>query len=248
MKWDMAGRTILLTGATSGIGLSCAEQLAAAGARLILTGRDPATLASTLPTQADAVRIEVDLAKADAPATLAAELKRQAIGLDGAVFAAGLSAMRPVMMESPETLEKMWRVNFVGAAGTVGVLQKARLLRPGASLVFISSASAAIGGAGMVSYVSTKGAIESAVRALAVELAPQRIRVNAVAPGVVVTPMSDRNFARLSPEQKVSLEKRHPLGFGQPEDIAAAVAFFLDESSRWITGSILAVDGGFSVA
>jgi NAD(P)-dependent dehydrogenase (short-subunit alcohol dehydrogenase family) len=248
MNSEMTGRTILVTGATSGIGRACAERLAAVGARLVLTGREAATLNAVLADVDSTVRLEVDLAKPDAPSVIAAELKRLAVPLDGAVFAAGVSAMRPVMMESVDTLEKMWRVNYAAAIGTAGVLQKARLLRPGGSLVFFSSASAGSGGGGMVSYASTKGAIESAVRALAVELAPQRIRVNAVAPGVVVTPMSDRNLERLSADQRTALEKRHPLGFGQPDDVAAAVEFFLGQGSRWVTGAVLAVDGGFSVA
>jgi NAD(P)-dependent dehydrogenase (short-subunit alcohol dehydrogenase family) len=248
MNSEMTGRTILVTGATSGIGRACAERLAAVGARLVLTGREAASLNAVLADAASTVRLEVDLAKPDAPSVIAAELKRLAVPLDGAVFAAGVSAMRPVMMESADTLEKMWRVNYAAAIGTAGALQKARLLRPGGSLVFFSSASAGSGGGGMVSYASTKGAIESAVRALAVELAAQRIRVNAVAPGVVVTPMSDRNLERLSADQRTALEKRHPLGFGQPDDVAAAVEFFLGQGSRWVTGAVLAVDGGFSVA
>ncbi|MCU1326988.1 MAG: short-chain dehydrogenase [Bryobacterales bacterium] len=248
MSFNQARRTILVTGATSGIGLSCAQRLAAGGARLVLTGRDLATLALAVPDAEEAVRIEIDLARSDAGAAIAAELRGRTITLDGAVFAAGASAMRPLLMESPDTLEKLWRVNFMGTIGVAGALQKARLLKPGASLVFFSSASARTGGGGMVSYAATKGAIEAAVRALAVELAGQQIRVNAVAPGVVCTAMSDRHFAKLSADQKAALEKRHPLGFGQPEDVAAAVEFLLQEGSRWITGSVLVVDGGYSIA
>src|SRR4051812_1542389 len=103
--------TVLVTGGTSGIGFSCVRRLAAVGTRVVLTGREPATLAAAASGADDAVRIELDLAQQDAGLVLATELKRQAIALDGAVFAAGVNSIRPLLMESAATLDRVWRVN-----------------------------------------------------------------------------------------------------------------------------------------
>jgi len=151
------------------------------------------------------------------------------------------------MMESQQSLLNMWAVNVQGCFGLLGMALKSRLMAREGSIVLFSSVAARTGGAGLVSYTASKGAIESATRSLALELAPQKIRVNVVAPGIVRTPMSDSYLSKLSPEQITQLEAKHLFGFGQPEDVAGPVAFLLSEDARWITGSVLVVDGGYSI-
>jgi NAD(P)-dependent dehydrogenase (short-subunit alcohol dehydrogenase family) len=97
-----------------------------------------------------------------------------------------------------------------------------------------------------VVYAAAKGALISACRSAAVEFAPRRIRVNVVAPGVVETPMSQAWLQNLTSEQLAAVKQRHLLGFGEPVDVATAIAFLLSEQARWITGTTLVTDGGFS--
>jgi NAD(P)-dependent dehydrogenase (short-subunit alcohol dehydrogenase family) len=127
-----------------------------------------------------------------------------------------------------------------------GARQKSVLPAGGSSIVFISSVAALVGEPGASVYSAAKGALISLARSLAVELAAERVRVNCVIPGLVRTPMGDRLVKLLSPAEALELEKRHCLGFGDPSDIAAAVAFLLSDDARWITGTTLVVDGGYS--
>lgn len=110
----------------------------------------------------------------------------------------------------------------------------------------ISSVSGLVGFTPNVAYAMTKGAIISMTRALAIELAPKRIRVNCVAPGFIVTPLMKQTADMLGDDYENNLAAMHPLGLGTPEDVANAVAFFLSDMSKWITGTVLPVDGGYT--
>ena len=117
----------------------------------------------------------------------------------------------------------------------------------GAAFVWFSSVAALRGGSGAAVYSAAKGALIAAARALAVELAARRIRINVVSPGVVRTPQSEAFLAKLPADQLQALERAHLLGFGRPEDAAAAAAFLLSDDARWITGTNLVADGGLSI-
>jgi NAD(P)-dependent dehydrogenase (short-subunit alcohol dehydrogenase family) len=114
------------------------------------------------------------------------------------------------------------------------------------SIVFLSSVAGLTGQAGIAAYAASKGAIVSLTRALAVELAAEHIRVNCVAPGVVITEMGQELLGMLAPEQGAALEAMHLLGLGTPRDVSYAIAFLLAETARWITGTVLVVDGGYT--
>jgi NAD(P)-dependent dehydrogenase (short-subunit alcohol dehydrogenase family) len=236
-------RAILITGASSGLGRACADLLAQQGDSLVLVGRQGAVLREAFPSH---VVIDGDVQNEESHKAIAAEIKKQSILLDGVVLAAGIQEIRPLMMEGKMSLSKTWEVNVLGTLGLLGQLLKARLVQKGGSIVLFSSAATHAGGAGLVSYAASKGALEAATKSLALELASQRIRVNAIAPGVVKTPMSDAYMKRLTPEQVAHVEQAHPLGFGTPEDIAGPVAFLLSPAARWITGTVLLVDGGLT--
>jgi NAD(P)-dependent dehydrogenase (short-subunit alcohol dehydrogenase family) len=167
--------------------------------------------------------------------------------IHGWVLAAGVQKIRPLMMESRATLDSSWATNVQGGLLLLALAAKARMIAAGGSIVLFSSAATHSSGAGLVSYAATKGALEAATRSLALELAAQKIRVNAVAPGVVKTPMSDSYMAKLTEEQVRAIEREHPLGFGSPEDIAGPVAFLLSDESRWFTGQTMFIDGGLTI-
>ncbi len=237
-------KTILVTGASSGLGRAIAERLHTEGAGLILIGRNEERLNSVLP-DSTATRFLADLADETSLSSLIRSLKASS-PIHGWVLAAGVSQLRPLMMESPERLTALWKTNVMSGLGLMAGAIKSRIVAPGGSIVLFSSSAASSGGSGLVSYASTKSALEGAVRSLAVELAPQRIRVNGITPGVVDTPMSKAFLERLTQAQIDQLRARHPLGFGTPKDVAGPVSWLLSEDSLWVTGSILAIDGGFS--
>ena len=241
---QFAGKRILITGASSGLGRACADALVQDGAELVLVGRREEVLREAFPAPHHV--IAGDVSDEEFQKRLAGELKQAEKKLHGIVLAAGMQDIRPLMMESAASLNKVWQVNLFGTLGLLAQLLKARLVEKGGSIVLFSSAAATAGGAGLVGYAASKGAIEGATRSLAVELASQRIRVNAVAPGVVRTPMSDAYMKRFTAEQVTAVEREHPLGFGTLEDIAGPVKFLLSDAARWITGTVMMIDGGLT--
>jgi NAD(P)-dependent dehydrogenase (short-subunit alcohol dehydrogenase family) len=243
---DFSGKKILVTGASSGIGRACALQLKSAGAHIVAIGRNEAGL---LDIGLAATQIcTLDLADEAAVKAVIPRLKAEFGPLDGCVFAAGLHTFRPLIMESFNDIYRPWSINVQSCLGLLALLVKGRLIAKGGSVVLFSSAAARTAGAGAVSYAASKGAIESATSALALELASQKIRVNAVSPGVVRTPMSEGFLGKLTPAQLTALETRHPMGFGTPDDVASPVLFLLSNDARWITGAVLPVDGGYAIA
>ena len=241
-----SGKKILLTGASSGIGRACALRLGEAGASIVAIGRNEEAL-SSLGLAEQRVYL-ADLADEAAVKSLIPRLKADVGPLDGCVLAAGVHTFRPFLMESFQDIYRPWAVNVQGCLGLLALLVKGRLIAKGGSVVLFSSAAARTAGAGAVSYAASKGAIESATSALALELASQKIRVNAVSPGVVRTPMSEGFLGKLMPAQLTALEARHPMGFGIPDDVASPVLFLLSNDARWITGTVLPVDGGYAIA
>lgn len=244
---NLEGRTILVTGATSGIGRATAVYLSRLGARVIASGRHQERL--------DAVLAELegnghlgrifDLADLDAIAPWLKALCAEVGPLNGIAHCAGVQATRPIQAVKPDFVMDVLTQNL-GAALMLaqGFRLKACHGDP-ASLVYVSSSAALKTAPGNVVYAASKGGIVSAVRGLGVELVRDGVRVNAVAPAMVDTPMSDQFRAILSEENFQRVVDMHPLGLGRPDDVAAAIAFLLADTSRWITGSILTVDGGF---
>jgi NAD(P)-dependent dehydrogenase (short-subunit alcohol dehydrogenase family) len=246
--FDLSGRLILVTGASSGIGRATAVLLSRLGARLILVARNEQRLLETLRSlDGQGHRIEpFDLTAAE---MIPAWLRNLAISegpIHGLVHSAGIHKLRPIRVLSPEAVEELLRIDVVaGLALARGFSQKA-VAAPGASLVFLSSVVAFTGQSGHSAYAASKGAVVSMTRALSVEFAPQKIRVNCVAPGLVSTEMGKELLDTLLPAQADALRAEHLLGIGAPVDIANAIAFLLAETGRWITGTVLVVDGGYT--
>ena len=143
--------------------------------------------------------------------------------------------------------EKIFAVNVIaGFELAKYIIKKKNFNEDGGSLVFISSVMGSVGSPAKSAYCSSKGAITGGVKALALELASRRIRVNSISPAMVNTGRTKALLAKINAEEKNEIMKSHPLGIGKPEDVAYSCAFLLSDSAKWITGIDLKVDGGYT--
>lgn len=241
--FSLEGRTCLVTGASSGIGRACCLSIAAAGARVVATGRNPERLAETvdsLPGDGHQLLI-ADLVDGAARKELIAACPP----LDGIVHSAGVNRMAPARYTTEKVFKEILGTNLEAPLLLTSELLVAGRIQRGASVIFISSSSALTGAAGLLAYASSKAALLGATKVLAGELAREEIRCNCLLPAMVRTPMIEGGT--LTGEQLAADEARYPLGYGEPSDIASAAIFFLAGASRWITGQSLVLDGGIGL-
>jgi NAD(P)-dependent dehydrogenase (short-subunit alcohol dehydrogenase family) len=240
------GKLVLLVGGYSGIAATAARRLANEGASLVLLGRQEEKLKETLATLSGS-RHEIVVADAAFSEQLqpAVQIGRKRGGYAGAVVCAGSHVSRPLSVLSREGIAQAFEANVTTALLATAAFAKAAA-KDGGSIVWFSSVAALRGTATFAAYSAAKGALISAARVAAIELASRRIRVNVIAAGVVDTPMSAGWLAMLNEEQKAALKHRHLLGIGRPEDLAGVIAFLLSDDARWITGSVVTADGGLA--
>ena len=211
---------------------------------MVATGRSRERLSETLrslPGDSHA-GFPADLTRAEELDKLVQQMPQ----LDGIVHAAGVQKYLPLKFISGQALREMLLVNYEAPVLLTQSLLKHKALRSGASILFISSLAGLTAVCGNAIYSGTKAALMASARVMALELAPQRMRVNCIAPGMVRTPMAQQMATVVSAEQMAAHEKLYPLGFGRPEDVANVGVFLLSDASRWITGQTLIIDGGFS--
>ena len=239
-------KTILITGETTGIGLATAQLLSAEGAKVIVTGRNPETLAaakSVLP--ADAVIIRSDSGSLSDAQSLGDEVKKHTDRLDGVFLNAGVGQFSPFETETPQHYDDMFNINVRGPYFQLQSLLP--LLGNPSTVVFTSSIAASLSLPNMSIYAATKAAIVSFGKTLAVELAPRGIRVNTLSPGPVDTPIIDK--AGIPPEAKDALASKSLVKrWGRSEEIAKLARFLLSDDSSFIIGEEIVIDGGMSRA
>lgn len=245
-SFDLAGRRALVTGAGRGIGEACAVALAGAGADLILVSRSP----EELNRVAEAVRSlgrEAQVVPCDVTDGAAVSVCVDAAGaVDILVNGAGTNVPEPFVEVSEEHLDRIMDVNLKGTFLVAQAVARSLLERdaPG-SIVNVSSQMGHVGDARRTAYCASKHAVEGLTKALAVELAPSRIRVNSVAPTYIETPMT-RPFLE-DPEFRQRTLDRIPLGrVGTVDDVVGAVLYLASPASALVTGSSLRVDGGYT--
>jgi len=241
-------KRILVTGASSGIGFAAAAQLAREGATIVAVARDVNRLEQSIQQWNEPARhlaLPFDVRDENAVDAAALTIRKSTETLDGAVLCAGQHALRPLQVTKLEWMNELLASNLTATLLCSKLVLKAAS-KDGCSMVWLSSVAALTGNAAEIVYSAAKGALISACRSAAAEFSTRRIRVNTVAPAIVETPMSTAWLAALSPDQLAAVKQRHLLGFGAPSDVASAIAFLLSDEARWITGTTLVVDGGFS--
>lgn len=245
--FSLVGKTVLITGASSGIGQATAVACSRMGARVFVTARNEERLQQTFEQLNRAVEGHMQLL---ADLTSQDELERlleMLPPLDGAVFCAGNSTTLPLQFGSREKFDEMFNVNFFAPVELLRLLYKKKRLNKGASVVLIAS----IGGThsfmpGNGVYGASKAALNSIMKYAAREYASRRVRVNSICPGMVDTPLIHRGT--ITEEQLAEDAKKYPLGrYGVPDDIANGAVYLLSDASCWLTGHDLVIDGGFSI-
>lgn len=242
--YSLEGKTILITGSSSGIGADTAVECSRMGATVLITGRNEERLSKTLSRLdtsfcAAHKMIVADLTDEESLNALVSQIN----GIDGLVNNAGVNRVKPVAFIKQEDLEYVFQSNTWTAVNLTRLLCKKKKLKKNGSVVFTSSVSAFFNAPGRALYAGSKAALTSFMRSFAVELADKGIRANAVHPGMVETKMIAEN---LSEEELQNNLKEYPLNrFGKPEDVAWAIIYLLSDASSWITGTSMVVDGGF---
>ena len=243
---DMTGCHVLVTGASSGIGRETAVCLSQLGARLLLIARDHNRLeetASLLEGQGHHFAC-FDLTRVEEIPEWLKGLAVQKGHFNGLVHSAGIQMTRPIQLWNRKDHDDLMTTNVTSCFALAKGFRQRGVCQQGSSIVFLASITGLVGAPGLTSYCASKGAVVALVRALALEFVRYGIRVNCVAPGHVSTEMAERVRASLTPGQVAAIDAMYPLGPGNARDVANAVAFLLAQSSRWITGTALVVDGG----
>lgn len=241
-------KTVLVTGGNSGIGLAAAQAFAAEGARVVITGRDAATLEQARATLgANAVALVSDAGRVGDAAALTAELTARDLRLDAVFLNAGVARLLPLEQVDEALWDTVFATNVKGPYFQIQAL--APLLNPGASIVINGSINAHIGMPNSSVYAASKAAVISLARTLSAELLPRGARVNVLSPGPVATPL----YGKLGLDKSAldataaQIQNQVPLGrFGTPEEIAATVLHLSARESAFIVGTEIIADGGMS--
>ncbi len=245
---DLSGKNILVTGASSGIGKVIAIFLSKVGANIILVARNEEKLKETYHElePGNHSYYLIDLSHLDEIEGMIDTVCKDGRKLNGIVHSAGTSKTVPLQYLKLDDLKSIMTINFYSFLELVKHFSTRKYNDNGGNIVAISSISSRVGARGLTAYCASKGALESAIRPMALELAAKNIRINSIAPGMIKTPMYDglteivnnKNF-------EADIKKRQILGLGKPEDIAYTAAFLLSDASKFITGTSIIVDGGY---
>ncbi|MEP1590859.1 SDR family oxidoreductase [Sulfitobacter sp.] len=238
----LQGKTAIVTGAGSGIGRATHNALAEAGAAVLAVDRDIAAIRA----EAAAGVVEVDLNAEDAPATIARRASALWPSVDILVNAAGIGGSRPIAQSTDDNIDLLLGTNLRAVMRLTRDLIPL-MTQPGGAIVNVSSVFGTLGRQGSFAYAAAKGGLSQVTRQAAADLGPAGIRVNAVAPGMIPTGMTQEILAS-SAEYRRTMIGGTPLGRpGNAHEVAAAILFLASDAAGFVTGQELAVDGGWSV-
>jgi NAD(P)-dependent dehydrogenase (short-subunit alcohol dehydrogenase family) len=246
---DLSGKNILVTGASSGIGRNTAILLSKLGANVIMAARNEEKLKETyneLEAGNHSYHL-IDLNNLDEIEGMIDKICCEGQKLNGIVHSAGISKTVPLQYLKLDDLKSIMTINLYSFLELVKHFSKRKYSDNGGSIVAISSLSSKVGARGLTAYCASKGALDSAIRSMALELAGKNIRINSIAPGMIKTQIYDGLADIVNNSSfETDLKKRQILGLGKPEDVAYTAAFLLSDSSKFITGTSVIVDGGYT--
>jgi NAD(P)-dependent dehydrogenase (short-subunit alcohol dehydrogenase family) len=244
---SLQDKNILITGASSGIGKATAILFSELGANVIITARSEGKLDETyqaLKPSIHHLNINADLTQVNDIKSLVKLLPF----IDGIVHCCGKVMPVPVKFIKESQLQDVFSVNYFSAVNLISELLMQKKINNNSSIAFISSVSTLHAYFGGAPYISSKAALEGYAKTLALELAPKKIRVNVLQPALVRTAIFDSTInAAIDKDKMNELVNSYPLGIGEPIDVANALAFFMSDSSKWITGCSLKMDGGLTL-
>ena len=240
--FSLEGKTILVTGASSGIGRAIAIECSKMGAHVVITARNEDRLNETLGMMAGEghLLISADLADEDSIVRLVEQIPQ----LNGIVHNAGMAHRAPCKLVRKDQLEQVMRTNFEGPVMLQKYLMKKKKIEKEASIVFIASRAPFAPASGNAVYAASKGAMLGYAKCLGLEVAPQKIRVNSICPAMIWTDLVAKD-AEQTGEDYQAAQERYPLKrFGKPEDVAYLAVYLLSDASQWMTGSQIDITGG----
>lgn len=244
IKYDFSGENYIVTGASSGMGRQVVLELAAAGARVLAIARSEEKLAELqMDFPYNIVIAAIDVCDANSIGEAIAHFVQSFGKINGLVHAAGIMSLTPLRAYDDTEAHRMMEVSFWAGAKLIQIATKKKYCQDRASIVWFSSERARAAASAMFAYSATKAAIQIAARTFAKELAGRHIRVNTVSPGWVKTNMTN---GLESLHNMAEIEASSLLGFGEPEDVSGMILYLLSDRAHWITGTDIAVSGGFS--
>ena len=248
--FSLEGKVIVISGAASGIARQCAISCSKMGAKLILLDMNEEGLKETMTMvdrPEDHYMACVNLLDYERVSQVVKEGVEKAGKISGVLNCAGISTTNLFKLTKPEELDKFFKVNvYTGYFLTQECTKMGNFSKEGGSIVFFSSVAGSFGEVGKATYGMTKASLLNLAKHLACELSRKNIRVNSISPGAIETPINMNLPHMKDPEKRSALEAQHLLGLGKTDDIANACIYLLSDASRWVTGTNLFVDGGFS--
>ena len=246
--FSLEGKTILITGASSGIGRQCAIDCSKSGARVVLVARNEERLKETLLMMdgKEHLLCPFDLNDLSEIKKIINDIISKVGKLDGFIHSAGIEKTNPVKLLNTEDYELVYKTNCLSAFEIVKHLDNIKNFKTGGSIVLIASISGVIARNGLSAYAASKGALISSARVMASEMSRRQIRVNTVSPGTILTPMMNKVLENMPEEDRKKRVEGFPLGLGSLTDISYACIYLMSDASRWVTGQNLIVDGGFT--
>lgn len=239
-NFSLEGKTVLVTGASSGIGKTIAQVCSVCGAKLIINGRNEERLQETYsliggePHQ----QVVADLTDYERIAAIVKELPT----IEGLVLCAGIGQTLPVQNVKADKTEQVFKTNSIAPITLIQNLIKSKKINNGGSIILISSVASRKPYYGNAVYSASKAAVNGYTRVAAMELAKRNIRVNCIEPGLIMTDIvTEAGFDEV---QLAEFKRNMPLGFGSPKDVASGCVYLLSDAARWVTGTSLIIDGG----